>query len=331
VTLVTGVRLAGLGLGLILLGSCGDEPKGITCRFSSSCPVGLRCVDGTCLRNVDGAPLGGEADGGIPTGDPDGSAPDAYFPGPGDAALMDSGSSDGGAEDSAPMDSGSADGGSCASGVVCASICVDPQTDPMHCGASDDCLGTKAGAVCAMGEGCVLGLCEPHAKRVFATSVTYWGNLGGLAGADRKCQSLADAASLGGRYKAWLASATSGPADRLTHSAIPYALVDGTVIANDWADLTDGSLAAPINLTETGGSPPMSTGSDCTTDGTSTWSSAHADGTPQGGILHCANWTTMAAGSYGYTGLGSRTSSSWSDYCALKQCAGFGRLYCFEQ
>jgi len=41
-------------------------------------------------------------------------------------------------------------------------------------------------------------------KRMFATSVGYTGNLGGEAGADQKCQQRADAANLGGTFKAWL-------------------------------------------------------------------------------------------------------------------------------
>src|ERR1051325_3061527 len=38
-------------------------------------------------------------------------------------------------------------------------------------------------------------------KKVFISSGTYTGNLGGLAGADATCQGLADAVALGGTYK----------------------------------------------------------------------------------------------------------------------------------
>ena len=49
---------------------------------------------------------------------------------------------------------------------------------------------------------------------VFVTSQTFTGNLGGIAGADQKCQDLADAAGLPGIYKAWLADSdpASAPA-----------------------------------------------------------------------------------------------------------------------
>src|SRR3989344_6490978 len=46
-------------------------------------------------------------------------------------------------------------------------------------------------------------------KRAFVTSATYHGNLGGLAGGDAECQSLANAASLGGIWKAWLSDSST--------------------------------------------------------------------------------------------------------------------------
>jgi len=65
------------------------------------------------------------------------------------------------------------------------------------------------------------------------------------------------AASLPGTYKAWVSTnqANGTPATRFTQSATPYVLVNGTKIANNWADLIDGTLLAPINRTETGGNP----------------------------------------------------------------------------
>lgn len=89
-------------------------------------------------------------------------------------------------------------------------------------------------------------------KTVFITSQVFNGNLGGLAGADAKCQQLATAAGLGGTYKAWLSDSTTDARDRLTHATVPYRLVDGTTVANDFTDLTDGSLDAPINRAENG-------------------------------------------------------------------------------
>ncbi|MCB1058064.1 MAG: hypothetical protein KDD11_21405, partial [Acidobacteria bacterium] len=57
---------------------------------------------------------------------------------------------------------------------------------------------------------------------VFVTSVGHDGNFGGLAGADAFCQSLADAVSLGGTFKAWLSDSTTSPADRFAHRSESY-------------------------------------------------------------------------------------------------------------
>ncbi len=92
-------------------------------------------------------------------------------------------------------------------------------------------------------------------KTVFVTSKGYTGNLGGLAGADQKCNALATTAGLSGSYMAWLSVAPEDPSTRFTRSTVPYALTDGTVIAGDWDDLVgpEGDrLEAPISIDEAG-------------------------------------------------------------------------------
>jgi hypothetical protein len=44
--------------------------------------------------------------------------------------------------------------------VVCNGACIDPMTDPEHCGASGDCLGANAGVQCTSGLVCQNGVCE---------------------------------------------------------------------------------------------------------------------------------------------------------------------------
>ena len=52
---------------------------------------------------------------------------------------------------------------SCQAGLVaCDDSCIDPLEDAAHCGASGDCAGANAGAVCdPLTEACVDGACEP--------------------------------------------------------------------------------------------------------------------------------------------------------------------------
>ncbi|MEQ9080020.1 MAG: hypothetical protein RLP09_39525, partial [Sandaracinaceae bacterium] len=50
---------------------------------------------------------------------------------------------------------------SCPSGQVdCGGRCVDPNTDPIRCGASGTCTGPDAGATCMSGQVCAAGSCE---------------------------------------------------------------------------------------------------------------------------------------------------------------------------
>jgi hypothetical protein len=52
---------------------------------------------------------------------------------------------------------------------------------------------------------------------------------------------------LPGEFKAWLSTIDSAVADRMTRSSVPYVRTDGARIADDWDDLTDGSLLSLIN------------------------------------------------------------------------------------
>lgn len=156
-------------------------------------------------------------------------------------------------------------------------------------------------------------------NRVFLTSTAYNGNLGGLSGADAKCQERANAANLGGTWKAWLSDQQISASNRLNHSNLPYKLVNGTIIANNWPDLTDSSLLNLINITElkTTYNPWVWTGSF--PDGSIR--QANDDG-------NCRNWISDRAG--GTVGDASRKDGGWSDYGA-SDCRYNRPLYCFEQ
>src|SRR5208337_2765818 len=94
------------------------------------------------------------------------------------------------------------------------------------------------------------GYVGPMSRRVFISSGKWTANLGGASGADGLCQSAATAAGLGGKWMAWVSTSTSSPKTRFVHSSVPWQLLDGTVIANDWSDLTSGSLEHNIDRDE---------------------------------------------------------------------------------
>lgn len=82
----------------------------------------------------------------------------------------------------------------------------------------------------------------------FVTSTTQDGDLGGLAGADAICESLASAAGIGAGYRAWLSTSTVDARDRIVDG--PYVRTDGALVAFGTTDLTDGTLFNPISLDE---------------------------------------------------------------------------------
>ena len=161
--------------------------------------------------------------------------------------------------------------------------------------------------------------------RVFVTSTSYSGNLGGLSGADAKCQARADAVSLGGNWKAWISTNSISAASRLEHSSVPYKLINGELIANNWEDLTDGALSIPIYRTETG----AFTGYD------EVWTDTFTSGASEGGNYDCTDWTSSAGVWDGRKGFSGNSNRSWTSYLDLGQslglCADGRRLYCFEQ
>lgn len=93
----------------------------------------------------------------------------------------------------------------------------------------------------------------PQKLHVFVSSTLHDGNLGGVQGADKKCQSLADAAKLTGKFAALLASNDYGLPDNIKSEKIPYYSINNKKIADSFDDFLRNSILSPINLTEKGG------------------------------------------------------------------------------
>ncbi len=167
---------------------------------------------------------------------------------------------------------------------------------------------------------------DDNEKTVFATSASFNGNLGGLTGADAICQAEADdPASIvpAGTYLAWLSDGTDSPDTRFTKSSHPYLLPDGTKIAEDYSDLTDGLILHPINIDPTG---KLLGGIQ------KFWTGTKADGTTAPQSVTCTGWTADPLpyhhGMHGQTNL---TISTWSTMHANDSCRSFSRLLCVQQ
>jgi hypothetical protein len=200
----------------------------------------------------------------------------------------------------------------------CDGECVNLDEDLANCGSCGEaCVGTCAGGDC---------LVESH-RIMFAASSLRDGALGGLAGADAFCTELAADAGYNGLFMAWLSNAQLGPATRMTHFMGAYRLPNGELIANDWVDLTDGTLAHPINQDQFGNAPPKA--AICQDD--EVWSNTNSDGTPQS-ELDCNGWTSAAVSSTSNTGEWTAVDASWTESsCVLVSCAVPAGLYCVQQ
>jgi len=106
---------------------------------------------------------------------------------------------------------------------------------------------------CEAGESCQDGECDGFPKVIFVTSELYDGNLGGVSGADQKCQELADRVGISGRFLALVSEPGRTIFDRFDGEGGPYQLTDGAIVANHFEEL--GNTLGALNLTEVGTTP----------------------------------------------------------------------------
>jgi hypothetical protein len=201
---------------------------------------------------------------------------------------------------------------------------------------------SDAGAVLDAADGD--GFVGPASRRAFISSGKWTANLGGALGADALCQSAATAASLNGKWMAWVSTTTSSPKSRFVHSAVPWKLLDGTVIANDWSDLTSGALEHNMNRDENGALVTWSQGNGVTGMSGIAWTSTYTDGTSMmlhGALYNCSDFTdgSNSGQAYPYAVVGyisysgTYQGSMWTDAQGGGgwECFSMLSLLCFEQ
>ena len=164
-----------------------------------------------------------------------------------------------------------------------------------------------------------------HPLRVFVTSATFDGALGGITGANQKCQDRAGAAGLAGTFRAWISTSSTSASQNIdNHASRAYWLPNDVQVADNWADLTSCSgscLDHAIDRDEFGN--PV--------DGTKVWTATTSSGSWVGSGTpgDCASWTDEDEFEAGWTGLTNQTDNDWTDW-GNQSCATPGRLYCFQ-
>jgi hypothetical protein len=157
-------------------------------------------------------------------------------------------------------------------------------------------------------------------RRAFLTSEVFGAQLGGIEGADAKCQAAADAAGLGGTFRAWISTPTSSPSTTFVQSTEPYVRIDGVQIAESWVWLIDGDLDAPLEVDEWG---EVHNNGECG----NVWTNTLRDGVPHDEDA-CTGWTALIdAARLGRSDLSNYT---WTEAC-IQDCLKQYHLYCFEQ
>lgn len=178
-------------------------------------------------------------------------------------------------------------------------------------------------------------------NRVFVTSDMFNGDLktvgssvglgnaeSGLDGADKICQSKANAENLGGMWKAWISNRDISASSRLTHSSKPYKLLNDFLVANNWDDLVtikpDSTyLRNPINFTERRTTTP---------NFISVWTDTLANGS-NNGSADCHYWTYNNT-LIGVVGDPDFKDAKWTkntDRALHPDCGTGNALYCFEE
>jgi hypothetical protein len=155
-------------------------------------------------------------------------------------------------------------------------------------------------------------------RLIFVTSADYAGDLGGIAGANAKCQTRASLAGLPGTYLAWIgASGAPSIALRMTASPLPYRLTSGVTVALNFDGLLGPALLHPVDVTESRSQRTLRP----------VWTNTNAFGQPQSSS-DCNGWTSADPGVTGQRDRSDLPSLASQQYAPCDQVAA---LFCVQQ
>lgn len=192
--------------------------------------------------------------------------------------------------------------------------------------ASNSCDGQAALVCMQPGSGAALPNFARPGKQAFLTSVTGPGDLGswadadgqtGIAAGDAICRTRAAGAGLNNpqRFKAWLSDSATAAVQRLTSDG-PWFRLDGALVAENEADLTDGEPFTTINFTETGAYIGHYNRA---------WTGTDRNGSAQADT--CSDWSTSLSSVDGGSGR-AYDLSGWTS--GRSDCGQQLHLYCLE-
>lgn len=172
-------------------------------------------------------------------------------------------------------------------------------------------------------------------KRIaFVTSEIFSGNLGGLKGADEKCQLAAKQGIFAPQlenliFNAWLANDKNSPKTRFSEEfrnfkGIITKLDFEFISIHGWNDLNENTLYNALNIDENG--------NEIKDIYPFVWSNVDVPNNLLGN--NCKNWTSEEKVNFGNIGLIGAIKDEWTFYAQEPKelsCARMHHLYCFSQ
>lgn len=204
-------------------------------------------------------------------------------------------------------------------------------------------LGAASGAILIAG----LSFAQADNASFFVTSANpgSGGDLGGLEGADAHCQSLAQAAGIGGKtWRAYLSTSTTDARDRIGDG--PWYNVEGVMIAEDVEQLHgENDLTNETAIDENGDTPGYLRTVDGEVQRPDTLAHDILTGTNEDGTANeatCNDWSDGTSAAQAMLGHADRMGmnpgvNSWNAIHASRGCdmeslvatGGAGMFYCF--
>ncbi|MBZ5708209.1 hypothetical protein [Nannocystis pusilla] len=224
--------------------------------------------------------------------------------------------------------------GGCTPECELAPYCGDGDVDAGH----EECdLAALNGTGMSLGEDAACSaFCGWVGRIGFVTSAVFDGALGGLSGADLQCINLAEAAGLANAdtFRAWLSDGVDSPLTRFEQielAGVPYVLLSGRVIADDFAELVTDGPRTGISMTELGTSIFQKL----------VWTNTDPFGEVFSASEHCSGWTVADPGASVRIGMNAPSVEAGPEWDAWQQqrhwtsalqstCHKPRRLYCFE-
>jgi hypothetical protein len=152
-------------------------------------------------------------------------------------------------------------------------------------------------------------------KIAFVSTDDEPGAANGFVYPDEACMSAAKAAGLVGNFAAWLSVSDVDAKNRIPDGE--YRLVDGTIVAFDKSDLTDGTLRSKLNRDAFGNVVSASV-----------WTGTNNSGN-RDGSSYCNNWVSIQSDMSSSVGS-TESLTQWSQ-SSTSSCDNYYRFFCFEQ